>query len=97
VRDPGVFRGHVVDFIAYLDWFVGNVADIAIVVAAGMLMLLAPPGIRLDGPREGRGEASPEDEAHAPEAADAPEVPGGDAPPAAPADPATEAPGRRDG
>lgn len=108
VRDPGVFRGHVVDFIAYLDWFVGNVADIAIVVAAGMLMLLSLLGIRLDGTREGRGEASTEDEAHAPEApgADAPEALGGDAPPAAPADPvapaapadpATEAPGRRDG
>ncbi|QZN84454.1 signal peptidase II [Cellulomonas sp. C5510] len=56
IRDPGVARGHVVDFIAYADWFVGNVADIAIVVAAGMLMLLSLLGIRLDGSREGRGE-----------------------------------------
>ena len=28
VREPGVGRGHVVDFIGYSDWFVGNVADI---------------------------------------------------------------------
>lgn len=56
IREPGVARGHVVDFIAYADWFVGNVADIAIVVAAGMLMLLSLLGIRLDGSREGRGE-----------------------------------------
>ena len=33
VRSPGVFRGHVVDFIDYGGYFVGNVADIAIVVA----------------------------------------------------------------
>jgi signal peptidase II len=53
IRDPGVGRGHVVDFIAYADWFVGNVADIAIVVAAGLLMLLSLRGVRLDGTREG--------------------------------------------
>lgn len=53
IRDPGVGRGHVVDFIAYADWFVGNVADIAIVVAAGLLMLLSVRGVRLDGTREG--------------------------------------------
>jgi signal peptidase II len=52
VRDPGVFRGHVVDFIAYGDLFVGNVADIAIVAAAGLLMLLSVRGVRLDGTRE---------------------------------------------
>ena len=33
-REPGFARGHVVDFIAYANWFVGNVADIAIVAAA---------------------------------------------------------------
>ena len=32
VREPGVARGEVVDFIAYANWFVGNVADIAIVI-----------------------------------------------------------------
>jgi signal peptidase II len=52
IREPGVARGHVVDFIAYGDLFVGNVADIAIVAAAGLLMLLSLLGVRLDGTRE---------------------------------------------
>ena len=56
IRDPGVFMGHVVDFIAYGDLFVGNVADIAIVAAAGLLMLLSLLGVRLDGTRERREE-----------------------------------------
>lgn len=33
-RAPSFGEGHVVDFINYNNWFVGNVADIAIVVAA---------------------------------------------------------------
>lgn len=53
IREPGVARGHVVDFIAYGDLFVGNVADIAIVAAAGLLMILSLRGVRLDGTREG--------------------------------------------
>jgi len=51
-REPGPARGHVVDFIAYGDLFVGNVADIAIVGAAALIMLLALRGIGLDGTRE---------------------------------------------
>jgi signal peptidase II len=51
-RDPGPARGHVVDFLAYGELFVGNVADIAIVAAAGLLILLAGRGIGLDGSRE---------------------------------------------
>jgi signal peptidase II len=51
-RDPGFARGHVVDFIAYGNLFVGNVADIAIVGAAGLIVLLALLGIGLDGSRE---------------------------------------------
>jgi signal peptidase II len=57
VREPGVARGHVIDFIAYADWFVGNVADIAIVAAAGLLMILSLRGVRLDGTREGAADA----------------------------------------
>ena len=52
LRQPGFARGHVVDFLAYGDWFIGNVADIAIVAAAGLVMLLALRGVRLDGTRE---------------------------------------------
>nr|WP_221420892.1 signal peptidase II [Conyzicola lurida] len=43
-RDPGFGRGHVVDFIAYADFFIGNVADIAIFVGAVMLVLLTLMG-----------------------------------------------------
>ncbi len=70
VREPGVARGHVVDFIAYGDLFVGNVADIAIVAAAGLIMLLSLRGVRLDGTRErARGES---DDAVSGTAADVP-------------------------
>ncbi len=53
LRAPGPGRGHVVDFLAYADWFVGNVADIAIVLAAVLLTVLAGRGVRPDGTREG--------------------------------------------
>lgn len=59
-RDPGFARGHVVDFIDYFGWFVGNVADIAIVAAAGLIMLLSVVGVRLDGSRESAQAASEE-------------------------------------
>jgi signal peptidase II len=38
-RAPGFARGHVVDFIDYNGWFVGNVADIALTVGAVLLVL----------------------------------------------------------
>ncbi len=46
LREPGPGRGHVVDFIDYRV-FVGNVADIAIVVAAVVMVLLALRSIPL--------------------------------------------------
>ncbi|MFE6235420.1 signal peptidase II [Cellulosimicrobium sp. NPDC057862] len=55
-REPGFARGHVVDFIAYANWFVGNVADIAIVAAAVMIAVLSVLGIGLDGTRHGSDE-----------------------------------------
>ena len=51
VRSPGVLRGHVVDFISYGSLFIGNVADIAIVVAAFTIMALSLVGLGLDGSR----------------------------------------------
>ncbi len=42
-RAPGFPKGHVVDFIDYGP-FVGNVADIAIVVAAGLIILMSMLG-----------------------------------------------------
>src|SRR5690625_4840687 len=52
-REPGFPQGHVVDFIDYGGLFVGNVADIAIVVAAGVIVLLGARGIGVDGSRAG--------------------------------------------
>ena len=60
-RDPGFARGHVVDFIDYAGFFVGNVADIAIVAAAVMIAVLSVLGIGVDGTREGRGERDAKD------------------------------------
>lgn len=50
-REPGFGRGHVVDFIGYGDWFIGNVADIAIFAGAVMILVLTFMGI---APRGGR-------------------------------------------
>lgn len=38
-RPPGFGQGHVVDFLNYNNWFIGNVADIWIVVAAASLVI----------------------------------------------------------
>lgn len=40
IRPPYWGNGHVIDFIDYFGWFVGNVADIAIVVAGVMVVVL---------------------------------------------------------
>lgn len=50
LREPGPGRGHVVDFIDYFGWFIGNVADIGIVVAAGLIAVLAYRGTPISGP-----------------------------------------------
>ncbi|WP_448071713.1 signal peptidase II [Georgenia yuyongxinii] len=48
-RDPGFAEGHVVDFISYGGYFIGNVADIAIVGAAILIGLLAVRGREVNG------------------------------------------------
>ena len=63
VRPPGGGQGHVVDFIDY-RWFIGNVADIWIVGAAGLVVVLAMVGIGVDGRRDRdkrAADASPTD------------------------------------
>lgn len=50
-RPPGPLRGHVVDFIDYGGLFVGNIADIAIVAGAAMLIWLVFTNQGLDGSR----------------------------------------------
>jgi signal peptidase II len=59
LREPGPFRGHVVDFFALPNWPVFNVADICIDVAAALFVILLLRGIRLDGSRH---EEHPQDE-----------------------------------
>jgi signal peptidase II len=50
-RAPGLFQGHVVDWIELPHWPVFNLADSAIVCAGALVVLLALRGIRLDGTR----------------------------------------------
>lgn len=65
VREPGFARGHVVDFIDYAGFFVGNVADIAVVVAAVLIAVLSLRGVGLDGRRH--TDEEPADSADGPE------------------------------
>ena len=89
-REPGFGQGHVVDFINYNGWFIGNVADIAIVSAAVLIGLLAVTGRGVDGSRETREPASRgrhEDAAPPPDDLDNPAHPADPADPADPDDP----------
>ncbi|UFU05113.1 signal peptidase II [Ruania halotolerans] len=54
-REPGFGVGHVVDFINYGGYFVGNIADIAIVLSAVAIAVLSFRGVALDGTRAGGG------------------------------------------
>jgi len=51
LREPGPFRGHVVDFLMVPHWPVFNIADICINVAAGLILIQAIRGIGIDGTR----------------------------------------------
>lgn len=60
-RTPGFAQGHVVDFIDYNGFFVGNVADIAITGGAALFILLSARGVPFGGDHTGRtgpGESS---------------------------------------
>src|SRR5208282_3139975 len=57
-RAPGLFQGHVVDWIELPHWPVFNLADSAIVCAGVLVVLLALRGIRLDGTRVAQESAS---------------------------------------
>jgi signal peptidase II len=50
-REPGVMRGHVVDFLELPHWPVFNVADMAITVACLLILVQSFRGIGLDGVR----------------------------------------------
>jgi signal peptidase II len=50
-REPGVMRGHVVDFMALPHWPIFNVADMCIDVAAAFIVIQAMRGIHVAGTR----------------------------------------------
>jgi signal peptidase II len=50
-RDPGVLRGHVVDFLELPNWPVFNVADMCITTAAALVVIQSLRGIGPEGRR----------------------------------------------
>lgn len=52
-REPGFAHGHVVDFIDYNGLFVGNVADIALVLGAVAMALLSMRDVPVRRPADG--------------------------------------------
>jgi len=64
LREPGPFRGHVIDFLMLPNWPVFNVADICINVGAGLVLLQAFRGIRIDGSRERRHKSEEQPDEH---------------------------------
>ncbi|MFD3488223.1 signal peptidase II [Streptomyces sp. NPDC058665] len=59
LRDPGFGRGHVVDFIDYAGFFVGNVADIGIFAGAVTIVVLSFRGIEPTAPAERTDHPTP--------------------------------------
>jgi signal peptidase II len=51
LREPAPMRGHVVDFLELPNWPVFNLADSAIVLAAGLIILQSFRGVQIDGGR----------------------------------------------
>jgi signal peptidase II len=51
IREPGILRGRVIDFIDYDGFFVGNVADLALTVAAAVIAWQSWRGQGIDGLR----------------------------------------------
>jgi signal peptidase II len=65
-RDPGLFRGRVVDFLELPHWPVFNLADSCIITGGTLMVLLTLRGVRHDGTREhgaGRNPERPEPDA----------------------------------
>jgi signal peptidase II len=60
VNPPSVGQGHVTDFIAYGDLFVGNVADILIVAGVALVCVILFTTSRHPEPSPGASELDPE-------------------------------------
>lgn len=66
LREPGPFRGHVIDFLMLPNWPVFNIADMCINAGAALVLVQAFRGVRIDAtreperpPRRRRGEQDP--------------------------------------
>lgn len=57
-RSPGPLRGHVIDFLELPNWPVFNVADMAIVSGAALMVLLSLRGIEPEGRRTAKNGSS---------------------------------------
>lgn len=66
-RPPSFGQGHVIDFIAFGDFFVNNIADIALSASVVLILVLMLAGIDVDGTRMDRGDDG-DVEGHAAEA-----------------------------
>jgi signal peptidase II len=53
-RSPGFLQGHVIDWIELPHWPIFNIADSAIVVAAGISIILSARNIAPVAPRDNR-------------------------------------------
>jgi signal peptidase II len=51
IREPGVLRGHVIDWLMLPNWPVFNVADMCIIGAASVIILQSIRGVTLRGER----------------------------------------------
>ncbi|HET6860132.1 MAG TPA: signal peptidase II [Streptomyces sp.] len=60
LRAPGFGRGHVVDFIDYAGFFVGNVADIVLFVGAVMIVVLSTKDVPTGGDRDADSTPGPD-------------------------------------
>lgn len=59
-REPGVLRGHVVDFLRLPHWPIFNVADMCITAAAVLIVVLSViKNVGVDGRRQPRTQPSP--------------------------------------
>lgn len=79
LREPGPFRGHVIDFLMLPNWPVFNVADICINLGAGLVLLQVFRGVRMDGTRDRHdpdGNAPDDRDDSDPEPGDEPGTPG---------------------
>ena len=65
-RSPGMFRGHVVDWIRLPHFAVFNVADSAITIGGVLVVLLALLGRQIDGSVVGRRRSSTSNSAVSP-------------------------------